>query len=424
MHECTIRFRLVRASTECAPGSRNSQAACLSSTRSSRVSLGHFNVFCCILISIVVGTTFGAIPFAHVERQTFNNVPTRRACLTGWEEPVNNFFSFPVSFALIGEHVSEHAHAYIRYRTSKTMVGYHAPHVQVLDADDIKPAHQVGRELMQIVSPAVTNMLVQSGNFDTLSVPSSTTFLTPCENALQPCQLREITPKMFRICNTFTVRKSGQPVDTKINPNDLPCLWQFLNIFIEAESDKVSTRRFLDYRNRGGIAFEIPTPMNVETSKSRKTKIFVGRIPFESTTSVFGGLPISLFLIRGVSPTLSPEVEEGCLQVTQRLLGRHTGHIIQPFCFLLFFEIGEQCRSVIIADPFLFGSPSFRANVERPIVNVSATPKDFGKFLGLGTSGVESKAVSCLHTISILYVNWEVNMYFHFSRKGGNSSND
>ena len=162
----------------------------------------------------------------------------------------------------------------------------------------------------------------------------------------------------------------------------------------------------------------------MESSQPGKNEVLVELIPLEGTTGVFGGLPISLLLIRGVSATFSPEVEECGLQMAQRLLSWNTRHVIQPFCFLLFFEIGEQCRSVIIADPFLFGSPSFRANVERPIVNVSATPKDFGKFLGLGTSGVESKAVSCLHTISILYVNWEVNMYFHFSRKGGNSSND
>jgi len=143
----------------------------------------------------------------------------------------------------------------------------------------------------------------------------------------------------------------------------------------------------------------------VESSQPGKNEVLVELIPLEGTTGVFGGLPISLLLIRGVSATFSPEVEECGLQMAQRLLSWNTRHVIQPFCFLLFFEIGEQCRSVIITDSFLFGSPGFRSKMKCPVVDVSAATKDFGKFLGLGVGRIESKAVSGFHTINLHYVS-------------------
>jgi hypothetical protein len=405
MHECTFRFKLVHASQESAAWGRSPTLSYLSSTRSHGVSLRRFNILCCILISVVLGATLGAVPFAQVERQLLNNVPTRGTRLTGREEPVNNLFSFPISFAFIGEHVSEQTHTYVRYSSSKTVVSYHTTHVQVFDTDDVEPSHKVSGELVQIIRPTVADVFMQSSDFYTLPLPSSTTFLTPCENALQPRQLGEVTTKMFRICNAFTVRKSGQPVDAKVNPNALPGFWQFLNIFIEAESNKVFPGRFLDYRNRCGFALEFSTPMDIDTAKTRNIKVFVCSIPFEGTTGVFGGLPVSLLLEGRVPITFSPKVEKGSLQVTKRLLSGDAGHVTQPLCILLFLERSEQCRSIIVADSFLFRSPSFRPDVESPIVNVAAATENPGEFLGLSISRIKPKSVSCFHTISVLYVS-------------------
>lgn len=405
MHECTIRFKLVHVSTECASGSRSSHASYLSSTRSHRVSLGHFNVLCCILISIMVSAAFWAIPLTNVERQRFDNMSTRRACLAGWVESVNYFFDFPILFAFIGEHAFEHTHTYIGYCTSNTVVGNHTPHVQIFNTDDVKTTHQIGRELVKIIRPAVTNVFMQPSDFDALPLPPSTTFLPPRQALLQPCQLGEFTPKMLRVRNTFPVRKSSQSTNPKVDSNSLSGFWQPDNRLIEAECYKVSPGRSLAYRNRCGGTGETSTPMYVKTTKPRKTQIIVNSIPFEGATGVFSRLFILLLFVGRVAPTFSPEVEEGSLQMTQRLLSGYAGYVIQPFCGLLFFESSEQCRSVVVANSFLFGSPSFRPKMESPIINVATTTEDSGEFLGLGIGWIESKSVSCLHTISILCVS-------------------
>lgn len=405
MHECTIRFKLVHASTECASGSRSSQASYLSSTCSNGVSLRRFNILCCILISIVMGSALGAIPLTNVEWKSFNDVATRGTHLAGWEESVNYLFDLPIPFTFICEHVSEHTHPHIGYNTSKTVIGCHATHVQVFDANDIESANQVGSELVQTVRSAVTNVFMQPSYFDALSLPPHTTFLTSCENALQPCQLGEIAPKMFRVCNALTVRKGSQSTNPKVNSNSLTCLRKFFNSFIEAKSDKVSPRRFLDYRNRCRFALEFSTQLNVETTKTRKTQIFVSSVPFEGTTGVFSRLSIPLFFVCRVAAAFSPKVEEGSLQMSKRLLSWYTGYVIQPFCGLLFFERCEHCRSIVVADSLLFGSPSFGAVVEGPIINVAATTKNSGEFLGLGVSRIKPESISCFHTINILCVS-------------------
>jgi len=90
--------------------------------------------------------------------------------------------------------------------------------------------------------------------------------------------------------------------------------------------------------------------------------------------------------------------------MAQRLLGRDTGNISQPFSRLLFLQSGQQRRSVKIADSFLFCSPSIGANIQGPIEDISAATEDAGKLLRLGVGWVESEAVSYFHTNSIYYV--------------------
>lgn len=402
MHEYTNRFKTVHASQAIAARGRSPALSYTASTRIiDGVPLRRFNILCCILIAVVVSATLGAIPLTNIERQRFDNMPAIGAQLTRREKSVNELSSLPIPFAFIRKHASKHTHPDICYGTSKTVVGHHAANIQVFNANNIKSPHKVCSELVKIIRPTVANMFMQPSNFDALPLPSSAALLPPCENALHPCQLGEITPKMFRACNAFPVRKGSQPVNAKVNANSLSGFWQLDNSFIEAECNKVFPRRFLDYRNRCRFALKISTPMDVESSQARKNEVLVELIPLEGTTGVFGRLPISFFLVCGVSASFRPEVEKSCLQVTKRLLSWYRGYVIQPYCGLLFFKVSEHLRSIVVADSFLFGSPSLRPEMECPIIDISAATENSGEFLGLGIGRIESKAVSCFHTINI-----------------------
>ena len=405
----TSIYRTVHVSQESATGSRSSTLSYLSSTRRHRVSLGHIKIFCCIFISIMMGATFGAIPFTNIEGQRLNDVPTNRTHFAGWEESIDRFQKFSVPVTFVRDHLTKHPHSYISNCPGKTMIGCHAADIQIFNANLIEVPHQVGSEFMQSVGSTVGDMLVQLRNFDSLSLPPSTAFLAPRKNALQSCQLGEITAEMPWVCDAFSVGQSCETIDTKIDPNSLPGFRQFLDCFVEAEGDKVMPGRFLGYRNRSGHTFEVSAPMDIEATEAGKDKVFIVCVPFESADRVFRGLPVSFLFERRIASSFGPEIEESSLKMAETLLNRDTGCFSQPFCFHLFFQNSELGGSVVITDSFLLSSPGLGTDVQCPVVYVTAAAEDFGEFQSLGIGGIESESISCLHTNIVHCVRLKVN---------------
>jgi hypothetical protein len=355
---------------------------------------------------------FGTAPFTNVERQAFNDVSTIRTQFAGREEAVNQLFSLSVPFAFVVNHLPKSPHADIENCAGEAMVRGHAMHIQILNADHVEPSYEVSGKLVESVGPAVSDVLMQASNFHALSLPSSTTFFAPGKNALQSGQLGEITPKVARVGNAFTVRQSGETTHPQVNTHRLSGLRQLLDCFVKAERYVVPPRRFLDYRNRRGGTQELSTPTNIETAKAGKNKVFIYSIQLKSVDSVFRGLFVFFLFERGVTPTLGPEIEEGSLKMAQRLLGRDAGNLSQPFSRILFLQSGQQRGGVKIADSFLFCSPCFRSQVKCPIVYVTTATEDAGKLLCLGVSWIETKSASCFHTNIIYCVSKKVNTYF------------
>ena len=410
--QSTSSTKLVHVSTECATGSRSSLSSYLSSTRSHRVSLGHVYVFCCVLVSVVMCAAFGAVPFTNIERQVFNDVPTPRAQFTGREEAVNQLFGLSVPFAFVVNYLPKSPHANIENCAGETMVGGHASHVQIFNADHVEPPHKVSGKLVKSVGPAVSDVLMQASNFHALSLPSSTTPFASSKNALQSSQLGEITPKVARVCNAFTVRQGSKTAYPQVNTNRLPGLRQLFDFFIEAKSDKVPPGRFLDYRNRRGGTVEASAPLNVEATEAGNGEVLVDGTPLEGALGVLCGLPIALLLEGGILAELGPKSKECTLEMSERLLSRNTGHFIEPFGFLLFLQSGEHSGRLVVVNPLLFRSPCLGTNVQSPVIHVSAATEDAGKLLHLGAGWIEAISESCFHTISIHYVSDVVNTYF------------
>jgi len=416
----TTNIRLVHTSQGSASRGRSPDTTYHPSMHSHRVSLGHIYVLCCVLISVVMGRALWAIPFTNPERQLFIDVPTLGAHFTGREESVNNLQRLPVSLALVGQLASEHSEPDIGDCASETVVSQHAPDIQVFNSNHIESSDEISGEFVKSVRPLVGNVLMQSGHFDSLRGPSTTTPLPSSKHSLKSGEFSQVRSKISRIGNPISIGKCGQPADTKINPNVQPSLRKLLDRFVEAEGDKVFPGRFLDYRYRRGIAFEFSTPMNIESTKARDCKIPVDRIPLECTLGVFGGLSVALFLEGWVLTELRPESKKCCLKMSERLLSRNTGHFIEPFGFLLFLEGCEHSRSLVIGDSFLLCSPGFGSYLESPVVDVATATKDPEELLSLSGCRIESESVSRFHAKNI----YCVKSNNQGERGCGNSSND
>ena len=193
--QSTSSTKLVHASTECASGSRSPQTSYPSSTRSHRVSLGHVYVFCCVLVSVVMCAAFGAVPFADIQWQQFDDMAASRTQFTGRKKPVNKLFFLPVPFTFILNHLPKSPHADIENYTSETMIARHAPHVQILNSDHVKLSHEIGGKLVKSVGTTLSNMLCRRAIFTRCLCHRPLPFLRRARTRCNQASLERLPPR-------------------------------------------------------------------------------------------------------------------------------------------------------------------------------------------------------------------------------------
>lgn len=94
-------------------------------------------------------------------------------------------------------------------------------------------------------------------------------------------------------------------------------------------------------------------------------------LPLESVGRIGGRLGVLLFLEGGVLGSSFKEVDEGSLQVPERLLERHTGDLFQPG--ERFLEIRQQSGKLIIVELLTTFFVGGRAGMQSPVVDEANT---------------------------------------------------
>ena len=101
------------------------------------------------------------------------------------------------------------------------------------------------------------------------------------------------------------------------------------------------------------------------------------------------------------SPTLK-KIDERFIQVTQRLLCRNAGHLIEPDVVVLFFEVGQLRRQVFVGETLVVVGVRVRFATETPIVHESYTAECTSKNMFLLVGRIESEFVGsflCTHVL-------------------------
>src|SRR6516162_3302444 len=130
----TFRFLLHRGRFHGSPGT---DVSALLSTGCHRGTRGEIHqVDCRVAIPIVDDAAFNASPLAIRERQSGVDLAARRARLTGRKQTVRHDDTSPRHRRLIGKLPPKREHADVGNGSCKATVRHHAPHVQILDADD------------------------------------------------------------------------------------------------------------------------------------------------------------------------------------------------------------------------------------------------------------------------------------------------
>ena len=409
---------MVHVSQRIADYIRRHRLSYVLSTRFDGMSCRKY-IKCCIVIAIMVCAAYRANPFSVSKGKGIVLEPADVAELGTGIESVNynQFLAIPGTF--IVEHLSEGVKTYLGDCPAQFTVSDHVTDGEVFKNDHIILEDQTCCQFVEKILTGVGDGFIQSGNLDTLSVPSSTAFLPSGKDPLFFPQLIQLNGKEPGVLYYLTGRETRKAFYPEVNAYRFTGLGQELNIFIEAEGNKVFPRRFLDYRNRCGITLEVSAPSDFQLTESGDSEASIVAVPFECAFRIFGRLSSSFPFEPGILPCFTEEIIESGLQVPECLLGRNAGYFIEPYSFGITFPACEHGACLTVGDGFFLVGPRIGFDMESPVVHITAASEDSFEVIYLIQGGVESKGISYFHNHISLYINLAVNC---LKEANGNSS--
>ena len=396
--------RLVHVSTTGALQARRFETSDPVSACLNGVSLRIMDILGRIFIAVMVLAALWTIPLSNIERESSQNVAAAVTSLRGGEEAIHKPQLPAVSLTFVGKHLTKLTEAGIENRLGEWAAFNHSPHVQVLDADPVVSAHQIGRHLVEVILPSVYDVFLYPGNADVLPVPPAASLGSTTEDALRLGKTSLVFARMLWVADTPAIGKSSKSVDPKINANCFTGRFYLGKLFVENQRNEVSPTRPLGDCNSCRLRLEFAAPVYSETAQPADNQVrvvWVGPGKLESRSRVFSGLLVALLFESRVSGFLVEKLHKCVIQMSQRLLNRHAGHFPQPCGLFLSFPFGQFSRSLVITNLLLPLLPRISPIPQRSIVGVATTPEDLGKLCLLGLNGGESKLVSNLHANNI-----------------------
>jgi len=394
------RAKLFDASTDTTFRSRSRDSIYKSSTSCHRLSSGQ-NVFRSVLVSVQMLAAVFAFELSNFQAKASVDISATVTPLAAGKEPVRNAQLAPIPSAFVGQHLPEQAEAGATDVFGELVILDHPAHVQVLNRQNIEPAHQVGCELVERVLPAVGNLGVQSCHFQPLLIPSATTLDAPVENPLQSRQPCGMAGSVTRVGNFLPGGERCQPANSKVNPDLFPSLVERgLGWFIQTKTHEVTSVPALGYRAGSWLARETATPLDVETTDFGNCKVAIIRIPFESVDRVFSGLFAMLGSELWIGCPLSKKIGERGLQMPQSLLLRYTGRFTQPSELRVGAMFCESRAAGVVIDR-LAVLEAVGAEAQGEVIDVTRTTELPRQLPRLAVGRVESVCVSNFHKATI-----------------------
>ena len=211
------------------------------------------------------------------------------------------------------------------------VVLHHILDLKTLDAYRLVLTNDASRELVLIVTASISNARMHACDL----VPGFGTVLGPLfllgQATLGTRQLLFILVEELGIANGLTRREDHHGLQAQVQPHLLVHLRQGLDVLYHQDGDKVAVGRvFGDGHGTGLTAWwQGAAPVDIE-GRLHLGKREVLAIPLESRCSIGCCLLSLLFLEGGILGASCKEIAKGAIQMTQGLLERHAGYLIQP----------------------------------------------------------------------------------------------
>ena len=363
-----------------------------------------------------MGLALWAIPFPNGQGKLLGNESADMAAFAGREETVNDLQFLTVPQALVFGHSSEHGHAHIADGPCQAVIGDHAHDVQVFNGEYIEASNERCRQLVEIVLATVCDMRLQSGYLDALTIPSTASFVPTGKNTLQPSQLGRVVAEVFRVGYTFARGQRCQSVYSEVYTHNFSGLGKGVHFFVEAKSRKVTASTILGYRNRAGVAYERPRPVNVQPANAGEVQVPIHGVPPERTPGVFSGLPTVLTFERRIRTPFVKEVFERGLKVSKGLLLGNTGCFLQPRNIVGVAMLCPFGRTGEVVDGFT-ATKRIGTKTKCPVIGMADTTEHLGKFTLLRRRWVEAVSIFHIHINMLTCVRNKVNIYIEEQRR-------
>ena len=359
------------------------------------------NVFRGVLISVQILAAVFAFELSDFQAKVGVDMSTGVASFAARKEPIRNPQLAAIPSALVSQHRTELTKAGATDMLCEFVVLDHAAHVQVLDCQNIEPAHQICGELVQCVLPAVGDLGVQTRHFQPLPIPTATTLDATGENPLQSRQPCGVAGSVAWVGYSSAVTQGCQTANSKVNPDLASGLGERgLDWFIKTKTHEKASIPALGYRAGSWLARETATPFDVKPTDFGNCEVAVCRIPFETVDCVFGGLLPMLGCELWVSCPLGEEIGESRLQVPQSLLLRDAGRCKKEAEIRVCAMFGKRCAAGVVID-WLAVFEAVCPQPQSEIIDVPGIPKLTRQMPHLAVCRIASECVTNFHKTTI-----------------------
>ena len=356
------------------------------------------------------GVTFRTGPGSDFEVEKAENTTTMATSLAAWEEGVDAHEGASVPPGFVFQLAHHLAPSYVAYRFRQVWVLDHVLHLQALCADHLVFVDQARGELVQEVGTAVRDTGVDACDSRSGFLPVPGAFLFSAEIALGAGQTLLVLFEISRVAYFLPVAEDGGVRQAQIDADHVGCDRLMLDVLLDAEGNEIPADSVLRNGDGGRRSCKVTRPPDAEIS-GHLSKLQAFSIPREGGSSILDRLAAVLLLELGVARTLLEEVDEGPVQMAERLLKRYARHLSQPQFIRLTLDTSEGRRKGAVAQRLLAFPIRLRACRQRPVVDVPDAPKRFGQDNLLFVRGVESIFVGSLnHRLNILNIRAGVNL--------------
>ncbi len=213
----------------------------------------------------------------------------------------------------------------------QSVVLHHMLDLKTLDADRLVLTNDASRKLVLIVTASISNARMHARDL----VPGFGTVLGPLfllgQATLGTRQLLFILVEELGIANGLPRREDHHGLQAQVQSHLLVHLRQGLDVLFHQDGDKVAVGRVFGDGHGPGLRawWQWAAPVDSE-GRLHLGKREVLAIPLESRCSIGCGLLSLLFLEGGILGASCKEIAKGAIQMTQGLLERHAGDLIQP----------------------------------------------------------------------------------------------